>query len=36
VFAPGAIKTVAFGYFLTRKDANIFFVGQRPNEKEEP
>lgn len=28
VFAPGAIKTVVFGYLLTRKDATLFFTSR--------
>jgi ammonia channel protein AmtB len=27
---PGAIKTLVIGYFLTRRDANLFFSGRSP------
>jgi len=32
-FMPGAIKTVVFGYFLTRADANHFFRPKRNDHK---
>jgi hypothetical protein len=36
-FAPGAIKTVVFAYFLTRKDAAAFFNPQKvTGERSEP
>jgi len=33
---PGAIKTLVIGYFLTRRDANVFFtrLSQQPHDAE--